>query len=117
MRQLYSLEFIEFWALYPRRVNKQAAWRAWLKIADRPSLDMLIESLDWQREQPGWREDGGKWIPYPSSWLNGRRWEDEPCDVAPSRPASLGPVYHGWECPHEPACHARHYCALKSARE
>ncbi|HZP33038.1 MAG TPA: hypothetical protein VFB23_06695, partial [Candidatus Acidoferrales bacterium] len=24
-----------------------------------------------------WQKEGGKYIPYPSRFLNGRRWEDE----------------------------------------
>ena len=34
------------------------------------SLEDFIISKEWQR-------DSGQYIPYPTSWLNQRRWEDD----------------------------------------
>jgi hypothetical protein len=67
--------FEEFWSLYPRHVGKQAALRAWRKL--HPPLEAIRTALAWQREQPRWREDP-TYIPHPATYLNGRRWEDEP---------------------------------------
>lgn len=53
----------------------------------------MAEALDRQRKSKDWLKEGGAYIPYPSTWLNGRRWEDEepvvpkpPDDPPPMRP-------------------------------
>jgi hypothetical protein len=33
--------------------------------------------LALQRQSAQWQRDDGQFIPHPSTWLNGRRWEDE----------------------------------------
>ncbi len=38
-------------------------------------------ALDRQRDSAAWQRDGGAYIPFPASWLNGRRWEDEDPDA------------------------------------
>lgn len=70
--------FARFWSAYPRKVSKPNAVKVFKKLNVCESLlaDMLA-ALDWQRTSEEWTKDGGKFIPYPSSWLNGRRWEDE----------------------------------------
>lgn len=71
--------FSRFWKVYPRKVAKQDALKAWQKL--RPSeavLGLILEAVDRQRGWLDWIKDGGKFIPYPASWLNGRRWEDQP---------------------------------------
>lgn len=71
--------FEEFWNAYPRKENRAAALRAWKKLA--PDLELcytMAAALEWQRETAQWNQDGGQFIPFPASWLRGRRWEDEP---------------------------------------
>ena len=71
--------FEEFWNAYPRKENRAAALRAWKKLA--PDLELcytMAAALEWQRETAQWNRDGGQFIPFPASWLRGRRWEDEP---------------------------------------
>jgi hypothetical protein len=71
--------FARFWARFPRRVSKQDAWKAWTQLQPTPALvDTMLNALTWQCRQPGWLKDGGLYVPYPASWLRGRRWEDEP---------------------------------------
>lgn len=110
MRAAYSPEFLEFWAAYPRRVGKGAAWAVFERLQASPAdLDRMLEALVWQVRQPGWREAGGQYIPHPATWLHQRRWEDEPVEI-------LRASVLAWVCPHEPACEARHYCELKLAK-
>ena len=78
--------FDRFWKLYPRKVNKQAARRAWDRL--KPNLLLCSQmslALKAQMRSEQWTREGGRYIPYPSSWINGRRWEDEMPD-APQRP-------------------------------
>lgn len=82
----YRERFAEFWTAYPRKVGKDAAWRAWLKR--RPSQQLAEDILAALQKQHEWlmREDG-KYIPNPATWLNQGRWQDEP-PAAPT--VSLG---------------------------
>ena len=43
------------------------------------SLKRALASADWQK-------DGGRYIPMASTWLNGRRWEDEDKPAPSARP-------------------------------
>ncbi len=59
-------------------MNRAAAEKAWTKI--KPDADLfakIMAALDWQKKSPTWIKDDGQFIPYPSTWLNGQRWEDE----------------------------------------
>lgn len=70
--------FIQFWAEYPRKVAKPDAERAWLKLKPGPDLlGVILSGLRRQRGSREWSSDGGKFIPHPATWINGRRWEDE----------------------------------------
>ena len=63
-----------FWTAYPRKVGKATALRAWSKLRPSPSLaETLTAALHLQAAT--W--DDPQFIPHPSTWLNGRRWEDE----------------------------------------
>jgi hypothetical protein len=89
-------DFDAFWQAYPRKVGKDAALKAWRKRRpDRALLDAMLRALDWQRNSPQWRKDDGQYVPYPSTWLNQGRWQDEP-------PHGVRAVMR--ECPHTPRC-------------
>ena len=78
--------FDRFWAAYPRKQDKQKARRAWRKLKPDPALCRVMwEALERQKQSKAWRKEDGAYIPYPSSWLNGRRWEDE--EPGPPGPA------------------------------
>ena len=46
-----------------------------------PPLEEMIEALLKQRDSETWTKEGGKYIPYPATYLNGRRREDEVEDM------------------------------------
>ena len=37
----------------------------------------MIKQIERLKDTEQWQKDDGKFIPYPATWLNGRRWEDE----------------------------------------
>ena len=37
----------------------------------------MMSSLEQFRGSKDWLKDNGQYIPYPSTWLNQKRWEDE----------------------------------------
>jgi len=70
--------FDEFWKAYPRKKDKQDALKAWKRIA--PDEDLrarVMSAVALQKQSMEWQKDGGRFIPYPSTWLNGARWDDE----------------------------------------
>src|SRR6185312_1950047 len=71
--------FEDFWTAYPNRQAKQAAQKAFAKIApDSELLAAMLASLAQWRQSDSWTREGGRFIPYPATWLNQRRWEDKP---------------------------------------
>lgn len=84
----FTQEFLAFWAEYPKKTGKDAAYRAWQsKKRERrlPDMDELIRALHRAKDSAQWQEDGGKFIPNPATWLNQGRWEDEQMEEAPRR--------------------------------
>jgi len=67
--------FNSFWNNYPRKIGKSAAGKAWQKL--KPPLDVVLEAIEKQKNSDQWSKDNGKFIPHPTTWLNGKRWEDE----------------------------------------
>ena len=84
--------FEAFWRYYPaipdgnghgRRPAKDRAARAWDRLRpDDQTLALMGRALRRQKESRQWREGVG--IPYASTWLNRRAWEEELVDLEPS---------------------------------
>jgi 2'-5' RNA ligase len=71
-------DFDTFWALYPKKVAKADARKAWAQTKDiRPELTNLLNAVKAACKTEAWMKDGGKYIPHPATWLRGERWEDE----------------------------------------
>jgi hypothetical protein len=71
--------FADFWVQYPKKVAKPAAAKAWSKVKPTgQTLTELMAGLVRQKASPEWNKDGGQFIPHAATWINGRRWEDEP---------------------------------------
>lgn len=71
--------FRAFWAVYPRKVSKQDALKAFKDIQDldKPLVLCIVKAVKAAKGTRQWNEDGGKYIPYPGTWLRGRMWDDE----------------------------------------
>ena len=70
--------FNQFWTAYPKHIAKQSAVKAFEKLKpDEKLLEAMLKAIEMQRESKQWEKDGGAFIPYPATWLNQRRWEDE----------------------------------------
>lgn len=85
--------FDSFWKEYPNRVAKQDAVKAWKKLKVDPELlEKIMTGLSRWKASDEWSRDGGRYIPHPATWLNGRRWEDEvkpKADVQRQAPAPI----------------------------
>lgn len=75
-------DFAVFWLAYPKKQDKQNALKAWKKLnPDAETQRKIILAIQAQRASPQWQKENGQFIPMPSTWLNGRRWEDQPIQV------------------------------------
>jgi hypothetical protein len=70
--------FDEFWERYPKKRSKGQAEKTWVKIKpDEQLFEAIMAGLERAKTSVEWQKDGGQYIPYPSSWLNAKGWEDE----------------------------------------
>lgn len=71
-----SRMFDAFWDEYPRRQDKAKAKTAFhaLHVTD-DLFDRIMDGLRRQKATAQWQNP--KYIPLPTTWLHGRRWEDE----------------------------------------
>jgi hypothetical protein len=64
----------DFWMLYPRRVAKKDAQKAWAQMTEAQRMAAIVACVSWR---PIWMAKDVEFLPYPASWLRGERWEDE----------------------------------------
>lgn len=67
--------FDEFYLAYPRKIARQDAVKAWNKLSPDEALRARIMAA--LKAQQFDTRDGGRFIPYPASWLNSARWDDQ----------------------------------------
>lgn len=72
--------FEKFWETYPKHKSKGDAEKAFKKINPSDALlQIMLLSIEMQKQSRQWNRDDGQYIPYPATWLNRRCWEDETC--------------------------------------
>ena len=79
--------FEKFWSVYPKKVGKEAARKAFAKV--KAPVDTLISAVEAQKSSAQWTKDNGQYIPNPATWLNQGRWEDVLDTVAPTEPVGF----------------------------
>lgn len=77
--------FAEFWALYPVKRDRKRAEKVWQAM---PAADRTAVLVDVPRRVTGDAQWVAGFRPYPSTYLTGRRWEDE-LQGAQSVPAAM----------------------------
>lgn len=73
-------DFDRFWDGYPKKRAKQRAREKFLKL-ERTLLPTILAAVEYQKGMFEWRKNGGQYIPYPTTWIIGRRWEDHMEDL------------------------------------
>jgi len=77
-RPLDTVDFDIFWGEFPRKQSKSTARSAWKRLRpSKPTLSLIMKGLQEWKLSSQWAKDKGQVIPYASTWLNQRRWEDE----------------------------------------
>lgn len=88
-RPTYPAAFAQWWAAYPRRVGKRAAFKAWTRATREVGEGELLEAT---QAFASWHAQEGtaeRFIPHPTTWLNRDGWADEL--PSPSRPGDGSP--------------------------
>ena len=87
--------------LYPRHEARQDAVCAW-NDADEdgvlPGMDVLEKALEWQIPVNDWTPSRKQYIPLPATYINARRWQDEPPIVTRASPGPQAQGVYGAPC-------------------
>lgn len=85
--------FDSFYQNYPVKKAKQEAIKAWKKInPENGAVELILQSIQRQKKHNEELKRKGEFVPewpYPATWLNGRRWEDE----VPDKQSMERPVF------------------------
>jgi hypothetical protein len=82
---VYSPEFEALWRIYPRRVAKGAAYKAFRSALKRASFETIWAAMEKQLKELAMRNK--TYVPHLSTWLNHDRWLDE-ADPTPEQKAA-----------------------------
>lgn len=68
--------FESFWEIYPKHQDKKKAKQKFLKLCtNEKEYKAIMDGL--RNVLPVWAKKDTKYIPMPTTWLNGERWNDE----------------------------------------
>ena len=70
--------FDQFWAIYPRKTGKQAASKSFAKLSNADQQEALNNISRLYSQTPV------QFVPHPSTYLNGKRWEDQAIQRTPN---------------------------------
>lgn len=88
--------FDDFWKAYPKKKAKEAARKAWNKLKPDETLGKeIIQAVTESAKTKDWLKENGKYIPYPATYLNGKRWEDERNNANGQDTGNTGKVQYG----------------------
>lgn len=78
-----AADFDTFWLLYPKRMARKEARRAWDRLSAADQLAAIVGLAAWRRV---WLARGEmQYVPHAATWINGERWTDElPVEVTSS---------------------------------
>lgn len=83
--------FTQFYAAYPKKKDKANALKAFKKLNPNKQLfDIMMSAIEKQKQSDDWKRENGKFIPYPATWINGKRWEDDTEGTEGIKPARAG---------------------------
>lgn len=81
--------FDRWWSLYPRKVSKPNAVKAFQKAIKKVDLDTLIDGLEQYKKHLLKNETEERFIKHPASWLNGEGWNDYPSGPQPKQESNI----------------------------
>jgi len=110
----YAPDFERFWEAYPKKVNKFEAFEAWAALGPSVKLaEKIIATVGAYSKTDQWTrslaEDGGRFIPNATTFLNQHRYDDAP--LAKPEPQRGDP---GWLPTEEEARETIQRCAMEA---
>lgn len=79
-------QFGKFWKAYPKKTDKGKAHSKWIDICQqkswdpyRPTLKRVLSAIHKQKKTERWSQE--EFIPHPTTWLNQKRWLDDPSQM------------------------------------
>lgn len=70
--------FEQFWTAYPNKKDKKKCEAKFKQINfSKHPFDKIMAALESFKQSQAWTKDNGQYIPMPTTWLNGERWNDE----------------------------------------
>ena len=64
-----------FWESYPKKVGYEDAKTEFDKVS--VPVETLLSAIELQKKSIQWQKNSGEFIPNPSTWLIGKRWNDQ----------------------------------------
>jgi len=70
--------FNEFWAAYPKKVNKKGCFTSFKRIKHlKDEMPLIMAALKNFKASKQWQKDNGQYIPNPQTFINQERWKDQ----------------------------------------
>ena len=67
--------FLDFWSVYPKKVDKKGAFRAFKNIPKlKETYPAIMRALEIQKASQQWMKDNGQYIPNPTTYIHQERW-------------------------------------------
>ena len=73
----YPTEFLEWYAIYPRKKAKGDALKAYRQALKEIDHDELVEKTRKFARYVEQTQEPAKFVPYPATWLRASQWDDE----------------------------------------
>jgi len=91
-------EFDKFWAIYPNRIGKGDARKAFFRACESHSVEKILAGVERFARDPNLPPK--QYIPRGATWLNQERWDDDPYPARElpkgQKPNAEGPGYRDW---------------------
>jgi|TARA_Y100000034_G_C6884891_1_gene406119 hypothetical protein len=76
--KIQMVGFEKFYLAYPKKKAKVVAKKSWDKLKPSSSLlQAILKDIERRKKGDQWRKENGRYIPYPATYLNQCRWNDE----------------------------------------
>lgn len=67
--------FDQFWAIYPKKVDKKGSLRAFKNIPKlKEVFPDIIKAVEIQKRSVQWQKENGQYIPNPTTYIHQERW-------------------------------------------
>lgn len=83
-------EFERFWSLYPKKLSKLDAIKAFGQVKAAEHMAEIEKTLAWQVKSLDWTKERGQYVPHAGTWLRAKRWEDQAPGTSKPAPAVNG---------------------------